>query len=480
VTTDQPDRPTTDPAETDQPAPDQPDPAGTGAASNAAVSSGTAGLQRTLGLRAALGIGMGTMIGAGIFVFPGLAGGEAGPAASLSFALGGVIALLVALPASELATAMPRSGGGYVFVSRGLGTRWGSLVGFGQWVGLVFASAFYLSAAGDYLLDSAERLGMTVPFEGAWVGFTLAVILSGISLVGTRNTGRLQNGILAVLGLLLIAFLAWAGLALADVVPGPPTVDQSFFSEGGAPVFTAAALVFTSYLGFAQIAAVAGEIREPERNVPRAMVGSVLLVMAAYVATMLVATSWLSVDRMAELGETAMIEVARLLAGPLGVIGFLACGMLATLSSANASILSSSRSMFALGRDGLVPDGVGAVNERFRTPHVALLLAGGPIAILTLVGPLDVLAEVASLLHLVLYGLMCFSLIAFRRRDPETYRPTFTCPGYPWVPILGGVASLSLILLMNPLSQVIGGAVLLVALAWTGIYAPDVRLKETP
>jgi len=321
---------------------------------------------------------------------------------------------------------------------------------------------------------------MTVPFEGAWVGFTLAVILSGISLVGTRNTGRLQNGILAVLGLLLIAFLAWAGLALADVVPGPPTVDQSFFSEGGAPVFTAAALVFTSYLGFAQIAAVAGEIREPERNVPRAMVGSVLLVMAAYVATMLVATSWLSVDRMAELGETAMIEVARLLAGPLGVIGFLACGMLATLSSANASILSSSRSMFALGRDGLVPDGVGAVNERFRTPHVALLLAGGPIAILTLVGPLDVLAEVASLLHLVLYGLMCFSLIAFRRRDPETYRPTFTCPGYPWVPILGGVASLSLILLMNPLSQVIGGAVLLVALAWTGIYAPDVRLKETP
>lgn len=442
--------------------------------------SADVGLQRTLGLRAALGIGMGTMIGAGIFVFPGLAGGEAGPAASLSFALGGLVALLVALPASELATAMPQSGGGYVFVSRGLGARWGALVGFGQWVGLVFASAFYLSAAGDYLVDSAERLGVSIPVEGSWIGFTLAVLLSGISLVGTRNTGRLQNVILTILGVLLTAFLVWAGLAFADLVAAPPTVDQAFFSEGGAPVFTAAALVFTSYLGFAQIAAVAGEIRDPERNVPRAMVGSVVLVMAAYIATMLVATSWLSVDRMAQLGETAMIEVARLLAGPIGVVGFLACGVLATLSSANASILSSSRSMFALGRDGLVPDGVGAVNERFRTPHVALLLAGGPIALLTLLGPLDVLAEVASLLHLVLYGLMCFSLIAFRRRRPESYRPTFTCPGYPWVPLLGGVASLSLILLMDPVAQAIGAVVLVLALAWTGTWASDVRLKESP
>ena len=105
-------------------------------------------LERSLGLPQALAIGIGTMVGAGIFVFPGLAAGEAGPAAMLSFAIGAVIALLVALPTSELATAMPESGGGYYFISRSLGGLFGCMVGIGQWLGLVFASAFYLMEIG--------------------------------------------------------------------------------------------------------------------------------------------------------------------------------------------------------------------------------------------------------------------------------------------------------------------------------------------
>ena len=99
-------------------------------------------LDRTIGLAGAVTIGTGTMIGAGIFVFPGLAAGRAGPAAAVSFAIGAVIALLVALPTSELATAMPKSGGGYYFISRGLGTLPGAIVGIGLTFGLMFASAF--------------------------------------------------------------------------------------------------------------------------------------------------------------------------------------------------------------------------------------------------------------------------------------------------------------------------------------------------
>ena len=100
-------------------------------------------LERTLGLTGGLAIGIGTMIGAGIFVFPGLAGGRIGTAATVSFAIGGVVALLVALPTSELATAMPKSGGGYYFISRGLGTLAGTVIGLSLWLGLVFATAFY-------------------------------------------------------------------------------------------------------------------------------------------------------------------------------------------------------------------------------------------------------------------------------------------------------------------------------------------------
>ena len=107
-------------------------------------------LERTLGLTGGLAIGIGTMIGAGIFVFPGLAAGQAGPAAAGSFAIGMVVALLLALPTSELATAMPKNGGGYYFISRGLGALAGTVVGLSLWFGLVFATAFYLVGFGYY------------------------------------------------------------------------------------------------------------------------------------------------------------------------------------------------------------------------------------------------------------------------------------------------------------------------------------------
>jgi len=122
-------------------------------------------LERTIGLGGGLSIGIGTMIGAGIFVFPGLAASNAGLAATLSFAIGGLIALLVALPTAELATAMPRSGGGYYFVSRGLGTAPGAVVGLGLWLGLVFASAFYLVGLGHYAAAVLATVGVSIPFS---------------------------------------------------------------------------------------------------------------------------------------------------------------------------------------------------------------------------------------------------------------------------------------------------------------------------
>ena len=163
--------PSLPPAADDGPSPagTGPSPAGVGEpeAVNAAVDAdtGEGELERTIGLVGGLAIGVGTMIGAGIFVFPGLAAENAGPAASLSFAIGAVVALLVALPASELATAMPRSGGGYFFISRGLGTGPGAIVGIGLWLGLVFAAAFYLVGLGSYAGQVFLEAGITPPTE---------------------------------------------------------------------------------------------------------------------------------------------------------------------------------------------------------------------------------------------------------------------------------------------------------------------------
>jgi amino acid transporter len=449
------------------------------------VSDSAGALDRTIGLTGAVTIGTGTMIGAGIFVFPGLAASRAGPAAALSFAIGAVIALLVALPISELATAMPKSGGGYYFVSRGLGTLPGAIVGIGLTFGLVFATAFYLVGFGEYAagvlveanLIATPQLSVGPVRIVLLLGILLGTGLTLVSIFGTENTESIQNAVVGLLLAILVVFLSISGLRLSGIGGGPRPA-TSFAPRGYAPILSTSALVFTFYLGFAQIATVAEDIVEPDRNLPLSMVGSVVLVGVFYVVTLLIAGYTFEPATIGEMGETAIVEVARAYLGTTGAIAILMGGLLATLSSANASILSASRALYGLGSDAITPSVAARVNRRYGTPHFALAFVGGTTVVLVAFGRTAVLAEVASFLHLVLYGLICVALLSLRRSDPEWYDPAFRSPGYPYVPIVGGIASFALLLFMQPLSQILGVAVSVVALAWYLLYARDVELKD--
>lgn len=436
-------------------------------------------LERTLGAREALTIGIGTMVGAGIFVFPGIAAGQAGPAAALSFAIGALVALAVALPASELATAMPRSGGGYFFVSRGLGSWAGALIGVGQWLGLVFASAFYLVGFGEYAAEALSRASVQVGATPSLFGLGAVALLLLVGVVGAEKTGGLQNALVGLLLAVLTGFLGYGAVQAIGLAEGPLTL-ESMAPYGGVPIFTTAALVFTSYLGFVQVATVAGEVEQPGRNLPRAMVGSVIVVGLLYVATLLVSTGILGSERLGEAGETALVTVGQELLGPAGALLILVCGLLATLSSANASLLSASRAVFALSRDGLVPRVAARVNERFGTPHVSLALAGLPTGALIALGGTELLAEVASLLHLVMYGAICVALLVLRHRAPAWYAPSFRAPGGPVVPAFGAVASFALIAFMQPLSIAVGAGLFVLAALWHVAYGRGTVIQPPP
>jgi APA family basic amino acid/polyamine antiporter len=438
-------------------------------------------LERTLGLSGGLAIGIGTMIGAGIFVFPGLAGAEVGTAATASFSIGGVIALLVALPTSELATAMPKSGGGYYFISRGLGTLAGTIIGLSLWLGLVFATAFYLVGLGFYVLDSLAAVGVAVGASPERLVSVIAVLagvgFTVLNITGTKNAAKLQNGIVALLLSMLIAFLGFGLLEAFGFVDAntPPGEARDVWKIG--PIMSVAALVFTSYLGFAQVATVAGEMKNPGRNLPLAMIGSVLIVTVMYVLTIFVATSIFTQDRLAMAGETAMVDVGRQLLGTAGALMILVGGLLATMSSANASILSTSRAIYGVSKDALLPSWASRINLKYGTPHVALGLAGGPIIVLAATREVEVLAEVASFLHLVMYGLMCVALLAIRRDEPEWYDPDFRVPGGPIIPVIGALASFGLIAFMGAISIGIGTAVIVAAAGWYLYYARDITLR---
>ncbi len=448
------------------------------------MSDAAGELDRTIGLTGALTIGIGTMIGAGIFVFPGLAAGRAGPAAAVSFGIGAIIALLVALPTSELATAMPKSGGGYYFISRGLGALPGAIVGIGLTFGLIFATAFYLVGFGEYAAAVFVEAGLvdtTAISVGpvavvTLLGVVLGVGLTVMSVFGTENTESLQNVVVGLLLAILVVFLSVSGIRLLGV-----TGDQgaaTFAPAGYGPIISTTALVFTSYLGFAQIATVAEDIVEPDRNLPLSMVGSVIVVGVFYIVTMVIAGYTFEPDVIGSMGETAIVEVAREYLGATGAVAILIGGLLATLSSANASILSASRALYGISSDALVPSAAARVNRSYGTPHFALGFVGGTTILLVAFGRTEVLAEVASFLHLILYGLICVALIALRQRDPDWYTPSFRCPGYPVVPAVGGTASFALVFFMQPLSQLLGVAISLVAVGWYLVYARDVELKN--
>jgi len=437
-------------------------------------------LARDLGFLEAYTIGLGTMIGAGIFVLPSIAAEAAGPASMISFAVGGIVSLLAALSLSELATGMPKAGGSYYYVNRALGPFFGSIVGWGMWAGLTFASAFYMIGFGQYLLPG---LGEYLPFLAGWgeTGITvaaliMAALLTGVNYYGVKETGALQNVIVLTLVGLIGTFL---GLGLAS----GPSIGE-FNPQGWPAVAATVGTVYVTFIGFEVIATSAEEIKNPSRNLPLSMITAVVTPTLMYVGVMFISTGTMSIDVLAT-SQIPVADVARTIARPIGEwlswlpfvdIGPAAAGslgallmilgaVLATVSSANASILSAARVNFAMGRDEILIDWLNEVHDRFRTPYRAISVTGILTLLLIAIGVgIDTLAEVASFMYLVTYALVHVAVVVLRRADPDSYDPAFRIPSvlYPVVPIVGAAACLAVLVQMStrmvPFRLAVGGA----------------------
>ena len=430
-----------------------------------AESAGSKGLRRNMGLPAALAVGVGTMVGAGIFVFPGLVAGRVGPPGLFSFLIAGLVALVVAVYTAELSTAMPVSGGGYTFTERIFGRAAGATVGLAQWAGLIFASAFYLASFATYVDSLLSELGYAAPAWLRHVGPAAAIALTVVNVFGSRSAGALQKYLVAVLTTALTTVFLygfWQVVAPDADVAGAAA--SGFVPGAGLPVITSAALIFTAYIGFVQIATVGGEIRFPQRNLPRALIGSVVIVLALYLLVYFVSARVMSADDLASHGETAVVQVAGKLIGTTGILATLGAGILATLSSANASILSSSRTLYALARDEAVPGLFARTLPNTTSPVNSVLAVGIPAAGLAYVG-VEALAEIASLLHLVVYGLICLAVFKVRRRDEPEREAGFKAPGPAYFALLGALVCFGLIAFMQPGSLLAGLVIVLVSLA---------------
>ncbi|KOX92299.1 amino acid transporter [Haloarcula rubripromontorii] len=438
-------------------------------------------LAKDLGPLAALTIGVGTMIGAGIFVLPGEAILKAGSLASVAFILGGVIAMFTALSASELGTAMPRSGGAYYYVNHALGPMFGSVAGWANWLGLAFASAFYMVGFGRYIarifgLSGSVGVGpisLTVVKLIALVGGAFFVF---INYVGAKETGRLQNIIVVLLiGILTVFTLLGTLRAEPSNLPAATDVVTTLETTG---------LIFVSYLGFVQITSVAEEIKDPGKNLPRAVIGSVVIVTVIYALVLVIMSAAVPQGFIADIissdaeNPIAVVEVGSYIQGAVMGGALLFGGLLATASSANASILASSRINFAMGRDRIVTPALNEIHPRYGTPYRAIGITGGLILLFIIIGDLTLLSGAASGLHLIIYGLLNVALIVMRYVNPEEYAPDFVVPLYPLLPILGVVLSFALLVFVASDALLLSFGIAAAAILWYGFYARSRTEKQ--
>ena len=257
---------------------------------------------------------------------------------------------------------------------------------------------------------------------------------------------------------------------------------QPFTPYGAESVFATTGIIFVSFLGITQLSAISEEVKNPSKNLPRAFIASVGAVTALYVGVMLVITGNMPLGQI-EAGGESLVEVAAMLAGTPGRVAIVIAGFFATVSTANAAILSSSRFPFAMGRDELLPDWVVEVHEEYETPYRALVFTGIVMIALIFLFDVEGLAKLGSTFNVLIFVLINLSAFVLRIREQEWYKPGFRDPFYPVTQIIGGLGGLALLPQLGILPMVFAVVVIIAGIIWSKTYArgkaiPDYNLLD--
>jgi amino acid transporter len=432
---------------------------------------------RTVGLLAATGVGAGAIVGGGILVLAGVAFQATGPSSIVAFAINGVVAVLTALSFAEMATAFPESGGAYTFAKKVLTVRAAFAVGWVLWFAYIVAGVLYALGFAEYgvavVADLWRALGGDPP---AWLRGRTALV--AVALLATayytlsliRKSGG--GGQYETIGkLVLFAVLILAGIwALIRAPEG--TVAEGvtpFFPHGFGGLVSAMGFTFIALQGFDLIAAIGGEVKTPDRTIPRAMLYSLGIGLVVYLPLLfIVATvgrpAGVSITEMSEASPaTVMADAARHFAGAAGYWMVMGAAVLSTLSALAANVLAASHVALTMARDRTLPRVIEERHPKRQTPIMAIYASALALVVILLMVP-DVAAAgaAASLIFLVSFALVHWTSFLARRR--ARVASPFQTPFFPLVPVVGGVACAALALFQAIAVPAAGG----IAGVWLG------------
>ncbi|MCA9538601.1 MAG: amino acid permease [Myxococcales bacterium] len=437
-------------------------------AASSTTVPGVARLERKLTGVDVYAISTGAMFSSGFFLLPGLAAAQTGPSVSLAYLTASLLILPAMFSVAELATAMPRAGGAYYFLDRSMGAMVGTIGGLGSWIALVLKSAFALLGMGAYL-----ALFVDLPIKPLAVALT--AMFAVVNLVGAKETSGLQRFLVAA----LVGIMAWYCVEGVGWLLEDPSVrlrlsdGEPVFAQGLDGFFGTVGFVFVSYAGLTKVASVAEEVQNPDRNIPRGMIFSLLTAAVVYGLGVFLMQRALPAEAFVAALTPVADAGAIFLHGPsptaaLGLV--VAAAVAAFASTGNAGLMSASRYPLAMARDRLLPARFGVLG-RFGTPTLGIVITAGLMMLFIVAFDIAAVAKLASAFQLMLFGLLCAAVIVMREARIDYYRPGYRSPFYPWMQIAGLIVPVWLIVEMGWLAVLFTGGLTALCVAWYWVYA---------
>ena len=410
-------------------------------------------IERSLSLIGVIIVTVAASIGSGLFVLPSFAAAIMGPGIWLAFLLAGIVFLPGTLSKSELASAMPSNGGAYVYVERSFGPLIGTISGLGLWASFLLKSAFALIGFSAYMYAVTEHLEVSA---NATVLIMIALVLiTVLNILGIKKVKAFQTPILALTtGLILI--ICFFQLFDGNFDFSRP-MDSAIDTSRNQPILVAeaAALVFVAYAGIYKAGAIGGEVKEPEKNLPMGMLISLSLITLLYVVVTYIMMGsiegewWLNSDGSAR--EDPIFAFVDTVASTNVGLALAILAVLTMISGALSGLLAASRFLFGMAKDSLLPDSMCETNNKFETPHWAIIITAITMAVSILTLPVKDVAKLASGFQIMVIVALNVSVIILRT-DAEKdgwYKPTFKSPLFPWLQVIGTIAGGALIYIMG-------------------------------
>jgi basic amino acid/polyamine antiporter, APA family len=404
-------------------------------------------------------VGIAGMIGGAIFVLTGPAIGLAGSAVILAFILNAIITLFTAMAYAELGSAMPEAGGGYLWIREGLPRPNAFISGWMAWFAHIIAGSLYAVGFGAFLyyllgpnvagiLSDQPLLGV-IPFD-KMIAVASIVAFTYINIKGTSETGK-TGSIVTILQLGTIFALIGAGFWSINNNPNWTDNFADFMPTGIAGLVAAMGFTFIAFEGYEIIVQTGEEVKNPKRNIPRAIFISLAIVVTLYCLVALVSIGAISPQGLAawrfigQGGELGIMKAAEMFL-PYGSLIVLGGGMISTLAALNATTFSSARVAFAMGRHYNLPHKLSSIHPVNRTPHIAIIISGIIMAFMAYTLPLAEIAVAAGVIFLLLFTQVNIAVITIRRIYGDKLSYGFKTPFFPAIPIAGIFLKLGLAL----------------------------------